>query len=571
MRWGLERLGAERLPEQQQQQQQQRRARTRPRTAAEHMPRVLGNRAVVQMLRGSAPEHDASEREAERVASRIEAGTSGPAEIVARPPATATASPLQPALRSRAGRGAPLSGALRASLEPRLGADLGAVRVHSDEPAARLSRLLGARAFTHGSDIFLGAGHESLETTAGRELLTHELVHTVQQGASAPTIQRATHLYPDIVDDFAYGDLIYGLAFTRNQTVHALMNRHFPGGNDQPFARVADELNNVFIGTEMGARGGLSQYGEMSPNYHPSLDLQGQAQEFRHFLDNHQRYGPNNREHNGVSLAERERTWARIAAACKAGLEYAVTSGHRIYFIIDEIDMVGVVKKRRYAEQRGMNVQPHNRFAKFDSTGDMSNRDITPIELRWLYRQWQTNNHGVRDRVSFWKDGGEVDAPWVSDPELWELEYSHKELRSDEAGDLAGGVWTAMHHALAELAQTLEQLGERQRVKVDRGHFEKARWRSRMKKRIRRQGERLLAPVDEQLALLRQALQQQHGRLGHALEREAVRLQDRLTTLGGEIYELMRGKSTRAIGPRIRQLAGFVGEEMARIEALQGV
>jgi hypothetical protein len=60
------------------------------------------------------------------------------------------------------------------------------VRVHADDEAAALSRAVSARAFTVGRDIFFGAGEYRPETPDGRELLTHELAHVVQQrGAPA--------------------------------------------------------------------------------------------------------------------------------------------------------------------------------------------------------------------------------------------------------------------------------------------------------------------------------------------------------------------------------------------------
>lgn len=244
----------------------------------------------------------------------------------------------------------------------------------------------------------------SSRTYAPHEVHVHE---SPTDGASArtaeppiqrsPVIQRATHLYPQIVDDFEYGDRIYGLSFTRTATIEALAQRHAPGGQDLPFARIADELNNVFIGTEMGARGGLDAYDSRSPNYQPSPEVEHQAGGFRQFLEDHPRYSPTQRDYHGMPLSTKERSWARINAACKAGLEYAVQSGHRIYFIIDEIDMVGVVKKRRYAEDTQTDIQPENRFAKFDGIGDAGNRDITPAELRWVYRQSQLSDD-VRER-----------------------------------------------------------------------------------------------------------------------------------------------------------------------------
>jgi hypothetical protein len=84
------------------------------------------------------------------------------------------------------GMGQPLPPWLRASFESRLGRDLGAVRVHNSERAGQAARSVGALAFTHGADIVFGAGQYAPETTAGRRLLAHEIVHAVQQGAAQP-------------------------------------------------------------------------------------------------------------------------------------------------------------------------------------------------------------------------------------------------------------------------------------------------------------------------------------------------------------------------------------------------
>jgi len=62
-----------------------------------------------------------------------------------------------------------------------LGDSLSDVRIHADGAAAALARSVAARAFTVGSDIFFGPGEYRPGTPAGRELLTHELVHVVQQ------------------------------------------------------------------------------------------------------------------------------------------------------------------------------------------------------------------------------------------------------------------------------------------------------------------------------------------------------------------------------------------------------
>jgi len=75
-------------------------------------------------------------------------------------------------------------------MEARFGADFGQVRVHTDGEAVQLSQDLQAQAFTHGQDIYFGAGRYDTDAGSGRRLLAHELTHTIQQGASP--VQRKT-------------------------------------------------------------------------------------------------------------------------------------------------------------------------------------------------------------------------------------------------------------------------------------------------------------------------------------------------------------------------------------------
>jgi hypothetical protein len=75
------------------------------------------------------------------------------------------------------GAGNPLEPATRGTLESRLGTDLGQVRVHDDSAARASAQALNARAFTHGSDIWLGPGASQNDT----RLMAHEATHVVQQ------------------------------------------------------------------------------------------------------------------------------------------------------------------------------------------------------------------------------------------------------------------------------------------------------------------------------------------------------------------------------------------------------
>jgi hypothetical protein len=71
--------------------------------------------------------------------------------------------------------------ALQTSMSALLGFDLSGVRVHADAAAARKTSALHARAFTRGPDLFFNRGQYAPETSAGRQLIGHELAHVVQQ------------------------------------------------------------------------------------------------------------------------------------------------------------------------------------------------------------------------------------------------------------------------------------------------------------------------------------------------------------------------------------------------------
>ncbi|MFZ1755968.1 MAG: DUF4157 domain-containing protein [Caldilineaceae bacterium] len=87
-------------------------------------------------------------------------------------------------IRQAKGRGSRLDTRTRGEMESAFGAYFGGVRVHTDAQSDTLNRSLNARAFTTGNDIFFRQGEYSPESSGGKELLAHELTHTVQQGAA---------------------------------------------------------------------------------------------------------------------------------------------------------------------------------------------------------------------------------------------------------------------------------------------------------------------------------------------------------------------------------------------------
>ena len=86
--------------------------------------------------------------------------------------------------------GAPLDPGTRNLMEERLGADFSHVRVHTDGRAAASARAVSALAYTVGRSIVFGSGRYAPDRGDGRGLLAHELVHTIQQGAGGPPVNR---------------------------------------------------------------------------------------------------------------------------------------------------------------------------------------------------------------------------------------------------------------------------------------------------------------------------------------------------------------------------------------------
>ena len=86
--------------------------------------------------------------------------------------------------------GQPLGAVARAFFEPRFGHDLSRVRVHTDAIAAESASAINALAYTVGEHTVFAAGQYAPATSAGRRLLAHELVHTMQPAAEPRTIRR---------------------------------------------------------------------------------------------------------------------------------------------------------------------------------------------------------------------------------------------------------------------------------------------------------------------------------------------------------------------------------------------
>ncbi|SEL12546.1 eCIS core domain-containing protein [Nitrosovibrio tenuis] len=89
---------------------------------------------------------------------------------------------IESQLNQSKGSGSPLPDSVRAYMEPRFGMGFGHVHTHTGNEAVQMNRDVGAKAFTHGSDIYYGAG----SSPSNLELTAHELTHVVQQTGSVP-------------------------------------------------------------------------------------------------------------------------------------------------------------------------------------------------------------------------------------------------------------------------------------------------------------------------------------------------------------------------------------------------
>lgn len=139
---------------------------------------TIGNQTVGRLLKGNMSSQLA---EVNRIAES--ARVSPPSDD----PRTVSHAELLTRAHSECGR--PLDETVRTPLERKLGVNLGRVRVHSGPSSEAAAESLGARAYTLGSNIYLGPDAHRASGQKKNRLLTHEAVHTVQQGGQPVALQ----------------------------------------------------------------------------------------------------------------------------------------------------------------------------------------------------------------------------------------------------------------------------------------------------------------------------------------------------------------------------------------------
>jgi outer membrane protein OmpA-like peptidoglycan-associated protein len=117
-------------------------------------------------------------------------------------------------LRALKGGGHPLPSSQRAFFEPRMNADFGNVRIHTDAKAAELAKTIRAQAFAIGNDIAFSEGKYAPESLEGRRLIAHELAHVGQQsGENMPGGSQQVWRKSDAADSSARGKGLPGRRF----------------------------------------------------------------------------------------------------------------------------------------------------------------------------------------------------------------------------------------------------------------------------------------------------------------------------------------------------------------------
>jgi hypothetical protein len=139
---------------------------------------TIGNQTVGRLLKGSMSSQLA---QANRVAKSAQ--VSPPSDD----PQTVSHAELLTRAHSDFGR--PLDETVRTPLERKLGVNLSDVRVHSGQSAEAAAESLGARAYTIGSNIYLGREAHQASGQEKKRVLAHEAVHTVQQGGRPVALQ----------------------------------------------------------------------------------------------------------------------------------------------------------------------------------------------------------------------------------------------------------------------------------------------------------------------------------------------------------------------------------------------
>jgi len=234
--------------------------RPAPESQAAGHPIALRIPPGVQASMGVAAAHDPAEKEAEATARRI-VGMPGPAGKTKRndrqlqrraDTAEEKAIPASPAtteeIRQSLSSGNPLPGNVKSFMESRFNADFSRVRIHNDSRSSKLNQQLSSQAFTYGNHIFFGQDKFRPESTDGKELIAHELTHTIQQRAviQKKSLPGINQFRPSMVQRLGISDALDYFADKANHIPGFRMFTIILGVNPVNMSSVDRSAANVF-------------------------------------------------------------------------------------------------------------------------------------------------------------------------------------------------------------------------------------------------------------------------------------------------------------------------------------
>ena len=217
-------------------------------TAAAHQaaaPRVMARPRPTWGNHARLGAKDNHERQADEAADRIVRGEQGVVHLLSPAPAAT--------FRAPASRGEALPAGLRRDLESGFGADLSVVRIHRDAAAASATRAERALAFAAGPEIFFSEGAFAPHSSAGRDLIAHEVAHVLQQTGRAGSDGRiratAVESTGDVQRNGPYDDSLVSFLSSGEDALKEVSKRH---GD----AKTADETLKALIGLVKKESGG---------------------------------------------------------------------------------------------------------------------------------------------------------------------------------------------------------------------------------------------------------------------------------------------------------------------------
>ena len=88
-------------------------------------------------------------------------------------------------ISSSQGSGSSMDTNTQSFMSNRFRNDFSDVKIHTGGEAIQMNRDLNAKAFTTGKDIYFNEGQYQPNSDSGKQLLAHELTHTIQQVGDA--------------------------------------------------------------------------------------------------------------------------------------------------------------------------------------------------------------------------------------------------------------------------------------------------------------------------------------------------------------------------------------------------